>query len=89
MADVSGYWAVLYRDPEDDTINVEFPDHPNIITYGNDREQAIEMAAEALNATLSAELDRCLPLPAPTKKPKVKSDREAVFVALLPEIRSV
>lgn len=88
MRDVTGYWAVLYRDPEDGTVNVEFPDHPNIITYGNDREHAIEMASEALNATLETELDRGLSLPEPSGKPRAKRDREVIYVSLLPEVRT-
>ena len=88
MSDVKGYWAILYRDPEDQTINVEFPDHPNIVTYGKEREHALEMAAEALNTTLEVEFDRRLPLPQPGRKPKTKKGREAHFIPLDPEVRT-
>jgi antitoxin HicB len=86
--DINGYWAVLYRDPEDRTFNVEFPDHPNIVTYGNDREHAAEMAYEALNATIETEFDRNLPLPNPSGKPKAKRGQEVFFVLLSPDIRT-
>lgn len=88
MRDVIGYWAILYRDPEDGTINVEFPDHPNIITYGTDRDHAIEMASEALNATLETEFDRNLPLPDPSSRPRTRKGQESVFVHLAPEVRT-
>jgi predicted RNase H-like HicB family nuclease len=80
--DVDGYWAVLSRDPENQAIVVEFPDHPTINTYGNDREHAIEMAGEALNAGLESDYDRHVPLPLPGRKPRVKRGAETVFVAL-------
>ncbi len=88
MQDIAGYWAILYQDPEDGTVNVEFPDHPNIITYGTDKEHAIEMAAEALNATLETEFDRNLSLPRSSRKPKVKKGQEVAFVSLAPQIRT-
>jgi antitoxin HicB len=88
MKDVAGYWAILVPDKKSGTIGVVFPDHPNIITYGNDREQAIEMGAEALNATLEVEFDRHLPLPRPSGKPKTKTGREAVYISLDPEVRT-
>jgi tRNA(adenine34) deaminase len=86
--DVNGYWAVLSRDPENQTIIVEFPEHPTILTYGADREQALEMAGEALNAGLKSDYDRHVPLPRAGKKPRVKRGAEAVFVALDPEVRT-
>ena len=88
MSDVNGYWAILYRDPDDGTVNVEFPDHPNIVTYGNDREHAVEMASEALNATLETEFDRNIPLPKPSGKPKAKKGLAVVFIPLEAEVRT-
>jgi antitoxin HicB len=88
MRDIAGYWAVLIPDKKSGTIGVVFPDHPNVITYGSDREDAIEMAAEALNASLEVEFDRHLPLPKPSGKPKTGRGREAVYVPLDPEVRT-
>ena len=88
MKDVRGYFAVLVPDEESDTIGVFFKDHPNIITYGYDREHAIEMGAEALNATLEVEYDRHLPLPNPSGKPRAKKGQEVVFISLDPEVRT-
>jgi predicted RNase H-like HicB family nuclease/DNA-binding XRE family transcriptional regulator len=88
MRDVNGYWAILYRDPEDKTFNVEFPDHPNVVTYGQDRDHAVEMASEALNATLESEYDRHLPLPRPRGKPKAGKGQEVVFVPLDADVRT-
>ena len=88
MIETTGYYAILYKDPEDGTTNVEFPDHPNIVTYGLDRDHAVEMAEEALNATLESEVERGLPLPAPSKKPRAGRGREVIFVPLHPEVRT-
>lgn len=88
MKDVAGYWAILIPDRESSTVGVVFPDHPTVITYGTDREHAVEMGAEALNATLEVEFDRHLPLPRPSGKPKPKKGQEAVFITLDPEVRT-
>ena len=88
MRDVTGYFAVLVPDRESGTIGVLFPDHPTIVTYGADREHAVEMASEALNAALESEYDRHRPLPRPRGKPKTKPGQEAVFVPLDPEVRT-
>ncbi|MCL4233738.1 MAG: type II toxin-antitoxin system HicB family antitoxin [Deltaproteobacteria bacterium] len=88
MNDITGYWALLYEDPEDGTIVVEFPDHPTVITYGNDREDAIEMGREALNAALESDYDRHVPLPTPSNKPRAKKGHESVFIPLEPDVRT-
>ena len=88
MKDITGYFAVLVPDKASETIGVVFPDHPNVITFGRDREQAVEMASEALNAVLEVEYDRHLPLPKPSPKPKAKSGQEVIFVPLDPEVRT-
>ena len=72
MQDVSGYYAILRADRASGTVGVRFPDHPNIVTYGRDREHALAMAEEALNATLETEFDRHLPLPDPSRRPRAK-----------------
>jgi len=83
----NGYYAVLCVDPQSGKIGVRFPDHPNIITYGHDREHAVEMAEEALNATLETEFDRNLPLPKQSKRPKAGNGEEIVFIPLAAEVR--
>lgn len=88
MDDITGYYAFLIPDKSSGTVGVVFPDHPGVVTYGNDREHALEMAAEALNASLESEYDRNRPLPAARKKPKAQKGREAVFIELDPEIRT-
>ncbi len=88
MNDITGYWAVFYEDPEDGTIVVQFPDHPTVITYGTDREDAIEMGREALNAALESDYDRHVPLPAPCNKPRAKKGQEPVFIPLEPDVRT-
>jgi predicted RNase H-like HicB family nuclease/DNA-binding XRE family transcriptional regulator len=88
MKDITGYFARLKTDPESGTIGVSFPDHPNIVTFGYDREHALEMAEEALNAALESEFDRNLPLPKPTKKLKAGKGEEVVFILLAAEVRT-
>jgi len=55
---------------EDGLYGVTFPDFPNIITVGKDRDEAIAMAHEALNAALACDVSRGLPLPEPSPAKK-------------------
>ena len=43
-----------------------FPDLPNVITYGFTHEHALEMASEALNASLEVDFERGFSLPRST-----------------------
>ena len=80
-----GYWAILFP-LEDGNIGVRFREHPNIMTFGNDREHAIEMAREALNTTLESEIDYDIRL-SPGKRPRLGPREEAVFVRISNDIR--
>lgn len=42
---------------------VSFPEFPNINTFGGTKEEALEMASEALNACLEVDFDRGFVLP--------------------------
>ncbi len=44
---------------------VEFPDMPNVLTYGESKEEALYMAKDALNGVLAVDLDNKFPIPAP------------------------
>ena len=44
---------------------VQFPDMPNIQTYGNTQEEALVMAREALEGCLESDISRGLPVPPP------------------------
>ena len=81
----NGYFAILEKD--EDTILVQFPQHPTINTFGYDWEHAEEMAQEALSAALEADFERGYKLP-PVKKPRAKKGRKVVFVPLEPEVRT-
>lgn len=86
--DVSkGYYAVLFREPESKTIGVRFPDHPSVITYGQDWEEAEKNAHEALSAALETEFERNMPLPK-ASKPKAKKEERIVFISIDPEVRT-
>jgi antitoxin HicB len=47
---------------------VQFPDMPNIQTYGNTHEEALAMAKEALDGCLESDISRGLPVPSPAYK---------------------
>ena len=86
MKDIAkSYWAIFTHDDENDTVMVRFPQHQNILTYGQDEEHALEMAEEALAATLESEFDREEPLPA-TRKPKAKTGEKLVLVRVEPQV---
>lgn len=57
------YMAKLRR--EDGVYLVSFPDFPNINTYGETREEALENASEALNGALLVDFERGYTLPEP------------------------
>lgn len=48
---------------EDGVYSVEFPDVPNAITIGHSVDEALAMAAEALNGVLESDVSRGFPLP--------------------------
>lgn len=54
------------REPEGG-FTVTFRDVPEAITWGEDRGEALSMAADALETALSTYVDRRLPLPRPSK----------------------
>ena len=85
MSVPEGYFAVLYKEGKSGTIGVRFPEHPGVITYGQDHEEAIEMAREALSAALESDFERGVELPA-AKKPKAQQGEKVVFIRLEPEI---
>ncbi len=80
----SGYYAIFEKD--EDTVLVQFPQHPNILTYGFDWEHAEEMAQEALSASLEADFEQGYVLPR-TKKPRAKKGQKVIFIPLEPEVR--
>jgi len=48
-----------------DMFLVDFPDMPNVLTYGNSHQHALEMAKEALEAILEVEISRGMSIPPP------------------------
>ena len=57
------YHCTIEKD--DDMFIVQFPDMPNIQTYGNTHEEALAMAQEALEGCLESDISRGLPVPPP------------------------
>jgi antitoxin HicB len=60
------YPVVLTRQPEGG-FTVTFPDVPEAITQGEDEDEALLYAIDALEAALSFYIDNRRPLPAPSK----------------------
>ena len=60
------YPAILAAQPEGGFV-VTFPDVPEAITQGEDREEALLYAVDALEAALSFYVDDKRPLPVPSK----------------------
>lgn len=81
-----GYYAVLSPEKESGTIRGKFAEHPGIITYGKDWEEAEKMAHQALNVTLEYEHKHGLKLPT-AKIPKHKKGERVIFVRLDPAIQ--
>ncbi len=61
------YYCVIKQ--MDGLFGVEFPDLPNIITVGVSHDEAVVMAAEALNSALETDVSRGFPLPEPVTGP--------------------
>jgi len=57
------YYCTIEKD--DDMYIVQFPDMPNVQTYGNTQEEALAMAQEALEGCLESDISRRLPVPPP------------------------
>jgi antitoxin HicB len=49
-----------------DMFIVQFPDMPNIQTYGNSHEEALAMAREALEGCLESDISRGMSVPSPS-----------------------
>ena len=58
------YYCTLKK--EDNVYYVEFPDLPNVFTFGETKKKAIKMAAEALNGVLESEITRGIHIPLPS-----------------------
>ncbi len=76
------YPAIFY--PEDDgRYSVIFPDLDELVTYGDNRADALAMASEACRQYLSAVLSDGEMLPTPTPLAAVCKDKDAAFVDLV------
>lgn len=75
------YPAKLVRDG--DGYTVSFPDIPEALTCGDDREEALRMAADALTTAMDFYFEdrRPVPLPSPLKRGQVAVDLPASVAA--------
>ena len=88
------YPAILAAQPEGGFV-VTFPDVPEAITQGADREEALLYAVDALEAALSFYVDDKRPLPMPSKpkrgqvvvRPSVlESVKLAIYAEMLAQV---
>ncbi len=61
---------------------VSFPDFPNINTFGETKQEALQMASEALNACFETDFERGFFLP----EPKAHKGKNAYPIKVLPHI---
>jgi DNA-binding XRE family transcriptional regulator/predicted RNase H-like HicB family nuclease len=80
-----GYFAILYRDKSSGKVGVRFNDHPGVITFGKNRDDATVKAREALSAALEVDFERGFNLPV-AGQPKLKRGETSVFVRLNPDV---
>jgi len=75
--------VILTADEEDGGFVVTFPDIPEAITQGETREEALEMAKEALGLALEFYFDdkRAVPLPSTPLKNQDTVELDASFTA--------
>ena len=77
------YYCTLKQ--EDNVYYVAFPDLPEVFTFGNTEQEALEMAAEALNGVLESETARgiSIPLPAFQSEYAVEVEPNIAFALML------
>ena len=82
------YYAIIEKEEED--FLVSFPDFTNINTFGDSLDNAMEMAGEALNGTLSCTVEKGFTLPSRTEVSngyKIKLDTNIYLAYQLRELR--
>jgi len=66
------YPAIFYHDGE--YIGVRFPGLPGCVTFGDDAQDALAMAKEALGGYLLTLEDRSMPIPPPSPFDEIKTE---------------
>lgn len=77
------YYCTLKK--EDNVYYVVFPDLPHVFTFGDTKQEALEMAAEALNDILESETVRGISIPPPVfhSKYAVEVEPNIAFALML------
>lgn len=68
--------------PDGDTFMVTFPDIPEAITFGHTKQEALEMAVDALETGLSFYIDDRKPLPMPSLRPDLLCIRPSALESI-------
>jgi len=79
------YPAILTIEKGGTAVNVSFPDVPEALTFGQDRDEALRQAVEALEAGLSFYIDRREALP---KSSKARRGMALVTLSALGEAKA-
>lgn len=76
-----GYYAIFYKEKGSDNVQVDFPEHPNVFSWGRDWEHAKETAAEGLSIALEEDFKLGFKLP-PASRPKAKPGQRVEFIPI-------
>ncbi len=68
------FYPAIFHKAEEGGFWISFPDFPECLTEGEDREQAYEMAIEALGLTITDKLHNKEELPMPSATENIISD---------------
>ena len=74
-------YPVVLAPDDNNTVLVTFPDFPEAVTYGDDEDEALLNAADALRAVIAARMDDRQDIPAPSRP--AKGQRVAGLSALV------
>lgn len=80
------YPAIFYKDGK--YIGVRFPDLPGCITFGDDEQNAMDMAKEALGGYLLTQEDHAISIPKPTpfEEIKIQAGEIVAWVEVYPSL---
>lgn len=82
------YTVVLTAD-DNDTLLVTVPDLPEAVTFGEDREDALFRAVDAIETALMARVEAREPIPAPKAKGQIGVDLPALSSAKIALYRAM
>lgn len=82
-------YAVVLTPDDNDTLLVSVPDLPEVLTFGEDREDALLRAVDAVETALMARVEAREPIPAPKAKSRINIDLPALSSAKIALYRAM